>query len=541
MQGRARTPPNLAEIFRMRVNIQFQDRVGIAHEILAVLARRALNVLAVEVDPPNIYIDIPELSEAMLPSLQADCDRLEGVGEIQVLDILPGIRRRLNLDTMMAVMEDPVIAIDARGKVVIANAAAAAVAGLTEQAMCERMLRDLLEDADIQDELIANAFRAPSREVILNGEPFLMDVTPVAESFSAPHAQSTSAAQAGQAVGALLTLHAPKRIGGRLHAIQHSEGSGFHFIIGESEPIQALKQRAARVAVVDAPLLITGETGTGKELLAQACHGSSARSNAPFLELNCAALPESLAESELFGYMAGAFTGAQRGGKPGLIEMADGGTVFLDEIGEMSQYLQAKLLRFLNDGKFRRIGGDKEVKVDVRIISATHRNLRKMVQEGSFREDLFYRLNVLHLEMPALRERPDDILLLARHFIERACTQAQKPVCRLNSAACAALVANRWPGNVRQLQNVVFRAITMSDQRVLDAADLDWAEGSISAADGADRAVESWELSVNAFESALLEKLYPQFPSSRKLAARLATSHSMIAAKLRKHRIPKKP
>jgi TyrR family helix-turn-helix protein len=325
-----------------------------------------------------------------------------------------------------------------------------------------------------------------------------------------------------------------------LHAIQHSEGSGFHFIIGESEQIHVLKKRAARVAVVDAPLLITGETGTGKELLAQASHGISARSGAPFLELNCAALPESLAESELFGYMAGAFSGAQRGGKPGLIEMADGGTVFLDEIGEMSMYLQAKLLRFLNDGKFRRIGGDKEVKVNVRIISATHRNLHKMVQEGTFREDLFYRLNVLHLEMPALRERPDDILLLARHFIERACTQAQKPVCRLNSAACSALVSNRWPGNVRQLQNVVFRAITMSDHRVLDATDLDWAEGSITADEIKAEMAQSWELSVNTFESALLEKLYPQFPSSRKLAVRLATSHSMIAAKLRKHGIPRK-
>ncbi len=530
----------------MRVNIQFKDRLGIAHEILAVLARRSLNVIAVEVDPPNIYIDIPDLQEAMLASLQSDCDQVSGVGKIEVLDVLPGIRRRLNLDTMMAVMEDPVIAIDALGKVVIANAAAAAVAGMSELALCDKSLRDLLEDSSAHDELIANAFCVPSREIRLNGEPFLMDVTPVYEPFSnsqaVPGQQSISHAfaDAGQAVGALLTLHAPKRIGGRLHAIQHSEGSGFHFIIGESEQIRALKIRAARVAVVDAPLLITGETGTGKELLAQACHGVSARRNAPFLELNCAALPESLAESELFGYMAGAFTGAQRGGKPGLFEMADGGTVFLDEIGEMSQYLQAKLLRFLNDGKFRRIGGDKEVKVDVRIISATHRNLRKMVQEGLFREDLFYRLNVLHLEMPALRERPDDILLLARHFIERACTQAQKPVCRLNSAACAALVSNRWPGNVRQLQNVVFRAITMSDQRVLDEADLDWAEGSIIAEDGGVDVVESWELSVNAFEASLLEKLYPQFPSSRKLAARLATSHSMIATKLRKHRIPHK-
>ena len=518
----------------MRISIQFKDRVGIAHEILAVLARRGLNVAAVEVDPPHIYIDSPELLEFMLPSLQADCQQVKGVSEIKVLDVLPGIRRRLNLDTMMAVMEDPVLAIDGNGCLVIANAAAAAVAGVSESVLCQRSLNEVLDDIGIQDELIQHGFRMPTREVMLKGEPFFMDVTPVSEPISA------DAAQLGKSVGAVLTFHAPTRMGGRLHALQHSEGSGFHFIIGESEQIIALKARAARMANVDAPLLITGETGTGKELLAQACHGTSARSSAPFLELNCAALPESLAESELFGYMSGAFTGAQRGGRPGLFEMADGGTVFLDEIGEMSMYLQAKLLRFLNDGKFRRIGSDKEVKVNVRIISATHRNLRKMVQEGTFREDLFYRLNVLHLEMPALRERPDDILLLARHFIERACTQAQKPVCRLNSAACAALVSNNWSGNVRQLQNVVFRAITMSDQRVLDAADLDWAEGSIIADEVNLDVTESWDLSVSAFEKSLLEKLYPQYPSSRKLAARLETSHSMIATKLRKYGIPQK-
>ncbi|MFZ6863371.1 sigma-54-dependent transcriptional regulator [Undibacterium sp. Ji67W] len=518
----------------MRINIQFKDRVGIAHEILAVLAKRGLNVVAVEVDPPNIYIDSPELLEYMLPDLQADCQQVKGVGEIQVLDVLPGIRRRLHLDTMMAAMEDPVLAIDASGRVMVANAAAAAVAGVNDAVLCGMNLSQLLDDPGIQNELIQAGFRIPSREVTLKGEPFFMEVTPVSE----PRIQELS--PSGRSVGAVLSFHTPARIGGRLHALQNSAGNGFDLIIGESEQIRALKIKATRVAVVDAPLLITGETGTGKELLAQACHGMSPRANAPFLELNCAALPESLAESELFGYMSGAFTGAQRGGKPGLFEMADGGTVFLDEIGEMSLYLQAKLLRFLNDGKFRRIGGDKEVKVNVRIISATHRNLRKMAQEGLFREDLFYRLNVLHLEVPALRDRPDDILPLARHFIERACTQSQKPICRLNSSACAVLVSNRWPGNVRQLQNVVFRAITMSDQRMLDAVDLDWAEGSISADEVNLDATENWELSVNSFEQSLLERLYPQYPSSRKLAARLQTSHSMIATKLRKYGIPGK-
>ncbi len=513
----------------MRIDVQFADRVGIAHEILAVLARRNLNVVAVEVDSSDVFIDIPGLDESGFPPLRDDVMRVSGVLAVKAVDVLPGARRRLHLDTLMAVMADPVMAVDAEGRLVAANAAAAAVAHLDESELHGKTLRELFGETGLQDELLDTAFHVQPREVRLYGEPFLLEVTPVSEPVDSA---------LGQTVGGVLTLHAPRRLGGRLHALQHS-GGGFDAIIGESESIRALKARAARVAVVDAPLLIAGETGTGKELVAQACHAASPRCNSPFLALNCAALPESLAESELFGYMPGAFTGAQRGGKPGLIEMAEGGTVFLDEIGEMSLYLQAKLLRFLNDGQFRRIGSDREIKVNVRIISATHRNLRKMVANGSFREDLFYRLNVLQLEVPALRERPDDILLLARCFIERACAQAQKPICRLSAQACAALVANDWPGNVRQLQNVVFRAITMTDKRILDASDFDLAEGIGAAAPvRAETGAEDWEASVAGFERALLQRLYPQYPSSRKLAARLKTSHSMIANKLRKYDIP---
>ncbi|WP_136413190.1 sigma-54-dependent transcriptional regulator [Herbaspirillum sp. ST 5-3] len=513
----------------MRIDVQFADRVGIAHEILAVLARRNMNVIAVEVDSSDVFIDIPELGESMLPLLREDFMGVAGVQEVKVVDVLPGARRRLHLDALLAAMADPVMAVDAEGRIVAANAAAAVVAELDESQLHHSTLRELFGEAGLQTELLGSGFRAPAREVRLHGQPFLLEVTPVSEPLDSA---------LGQTVGGVITLHAPRRLGGRLHALQHTSG-GFDSIIGESEPIRALKARAARVAMVDAPLLIVGETGTGKELVAQACHAASPRGSAPFLALNCASLPENLAESELFGYMSGAFTGAQRGGKPGLIEMAEGGTVFLDEIGEMSLYLQAKLLRFLNDGKFRRIGSERETKVNVRIISATHRNLRKMVAEGSFREDLFYRLNVLQLEVPSLRERPDDILLLARHFIERACAQAQKPICRLNAQACAALVANGWPGNVRQLQNVVFRAITMTDQRILDASDFDLAEGSMSMEVSSHfQEAEDWDKTVALFERAVLERLYPQYPSSRKLASRLKTSHSMIANKLRKYGIP---
>jgi TyrR family helix-turn-helix protein len=297
------------------------------------------------------------------------------------------------------------------------------------------------------------------------------------------------------------------------------------------------------VAAVEAPLLIRGETGVGKELVAHACHQVSQRRDAPFLALNCAALPESLAESELFGYAPGAFTGAQKSGKPGLLEMAIHGTIFLDEIGELSPYLQAKLLRFLSDGRFRRVGGDRELQADVRVISATHRDLEQMVVERAFREDLFYRLNVLTLEVPPLRERGSDILLLARHLLERACTQVERPTCRLTAAASAALLTSRWPGNVRQLHNVIFRAVTMSDKAILDVGDLELAGARVGGgglpagalAEGSE--VGSWEAAVERFERALLERLYPLHPSSRKLAAHLGTSHTMIANKLRKYGI----
>ncbi len=519
----------------MRLDVTFQDRVGIAQEILAVLAKRRLNVVAVEVDPPHVYVDVPALAVQGLEELRGALRRVSGVVDTAEIDLLPGARQRLHLDALLAAMADPVLAVDAHGVVTAANAAAATVAGLSESALCGIPLGELFGDPGLQEELVKSGLRAPVREIMLGGKPFMLDATPL---------NGAPGAAGAQTAGGVVTLHSPRRVGDRLQALQtfSSEG-GFDAIIGVSPPIRALKARAARVAAVEAPLLIRGETGTGKELVAHACHLASARRDAPFLALNCAALPESLAESELFGYAPGAFTGAHRGGKPGLLEMANHGTIFLDEIGEMSPYLQAKLLRFLNDGRFRRVGGDRELHVDVRVISATHRDLEAMVADKAFREDLFYRLNVVNLDVPPLRERADDILLLARHFLERACAQVQRPTCRLKSAANTALLTNAWPGNVRQLHNVIFRAVTMSDKEILDVADLELAGSRVAgneAAMGDVRDVGSWVEIVADFEREVLQRLYPLYPSSRKLAAHLKTSHTMIANKLRKHRIPRR-
>lgn len=307
----------------MRIHVSFIDRVGITQEVLALLGGRNLNLDAVEMVPPNVYIDAPTLSPEVLEELRAALLGIRGVQAMTVVDILPGQRRRLQLDALLAAMADPVLAVDGKGLVLLANPAFSERCGRDPAG--ER-LASLFDDETLEDALVEQGFRLPLREVTFMGQALLLDATPITEG---PGEGERHLA------GGLLTLYEPNRIGERLAALHHDHAEGFEMLLGDSQPIRTLKTRAQRVAALDAPLLIHGETGTGKELVARGCHALSARHNSPFLALNCAALPENLAESELFGYAPGAFTGAQRGGKPGLLELAHQGTVFLDEIGEM--------------------------------------------------------------------------------------------------------------------------------------------------------------------------------------------------------------
>jgi transcriptional regulator of aroF, aroG, tyrA and aromatic amino acid transport len=350
----------------MRIDVFFADRVGIAQEVLAELARRSLNVTAVEVDPPHIFIEAPALDQRGLDDLRDQLMQVSGVRTVEPVGMLPGAQRRLYLDALLASQPDPIFAVDEAGRIVVANSAAITASGLDEASLIGSPMQDLIGNPELLAPWSTAATTCRSAKSSSTASPTCWKPC-----------RCTKAG--GRVAGAVMTLHAPSRMGERMSALQNYDAGGFEAILGSSPEILQLKQRAARMAIVDAPLLITGETGTGKELLAHACHAGSSRSSQPFFALNCAALPESLAESELFGYAAGAFTGALRGGKPGLLELADGGTVFLDEIGEMSPYLQAKLLRFLNDGSFRRVGGDRELRMNVRIISATHRALENMV------------------------------------------------------------------------------------------------------------------------------------------------------------------
>jgi two-component system, NtrC family, response regulator PilR len=231
-------------------------------------------------------------------------------------------------------------------------------------------------------------------------------------------------------------------------------------IIGRSDAMLELFKMIETIAKTNSTVLITGESGTGKDLVARAVHYNSLRRENPFVALNCGGLPETLLESELFGHMRGAFTGADVN-KKGLIEVAERGTIFLDEIGEMTQTMQVKLLRVLQDRRFRRLGGTEEVQADIRVIAATNQDLQKMVAESRFREDLYYRINVIQVHLPPLRDRKEDVPLLAEHFLNKYAQGIDKPVKGISHEAQALLSAYSWPGNVRELENVIERAVAL--------------------------------------------------------------------------------
>lgn len=258
-----------------------------------------------------------------------------------------------------------------------------------------------------------------------------------------------------------------REIQGRLSA-----GEAFDGMLGTSRPMQTVFESIRKVATVDAPVLVLGESGTGKEMTARSIHQRSSRRAGPFVAINCSAIPESLIESELFGHEKGAFTGAhvQRKGR---IETASGGTLFLDEIGEIPLPIQVKLLRFLQEQYIERVGGRQEIPVDTRVIAATHVDLKKGMSEGRFREDLFYRLAVVQIILPALRDREDDISLLAQSFLQQSSAESSKSGLTFGPDALRAIQRHSWPGNVRELQNRVRRAVIMGGSKRLSAQDLE--------------------------------------------------------------------
>jgi Nif-specific regulatory protein len=309
----------------------------------------------------------------------------------------------------------------------------------------------------------------------------------------------------------------------------------FSHILGNSGAMRQVCEQVVKVARTNTTVLVRGESGTGKELIAQAIHYNSLRARKPFLKVSCAALPDSLIESELFGYEKGAFTGAEQR-KKGRFELADGGTLLLDEIGDINLTTQVKLLRVLQEREFERLGGTESIKVDVRLIAATNSDMEAAVAKGTLRQDLFYRLNVFTIFVPPLRERKSDILLLADHFVEKLSTDHGKQVKRISTPAIDALVAYHWPGNVRELQNVIERAVLVSDGQVIHMHHL---PPTLQTAEGSDTApAQSLGDAVGAFERDMIEDALKMARGNRARAARLLqATRRVVNYKISQYRI----
>ena len=309
----------------------------------------------------------------------------------------------------------------------------------------------------------------------------------------------------------------------------------FSNIIGTSGPMRQVYEQIAQVAHTNTTVLIRGESGTGKELIAHAIHYNSPRAQKPFIKVNCAALPEALIESELFGYEKGAFTGAQAL-KKGRFELAEGGTLFLDEIGDMNPSTQVKLLRVLQEKEFDRLGGTATIRTNVRVIAGTNKNLENAMAEGKFREDLYYRLNVFAIFVPPLRERKADLLLLADHFLQKYSREHQKDIRRISTPAIDMLTAYHWPGNVRELENVIERAVLVCDEHAVHGHHLPptlqtaQASGTVTTL--------SLSESVSAYEKDIVLDALKTTRGNRAKAARLlGTTERIINYKVRKYGI----
>ncbi|MDG1733363.1 MAG: sigma 54-interacting transcriptional regulator [Thalassotalea sp.] len=506
----------------MRIEIASLDRVGITQEILAIFAENNWDLQAMEVSQYHTYIQLKD-SHIKFSVIAKELNQVSGVEAFKQIELLPGERKSQQLQVLLAKIPEPIIDIDKNGLILVVNKSAADALNLDDQDLIGRPLHSFIE----QRLRIHSSGQSVTQEVTFAGAQYFADITPVKNE---------------QAInGAVIVLRSLKTVGRHLSQLQRGHFNSFDAIIGESKDIIAVKEQTRRFANLDLPVLITGETGTGKELLAKALHNNGSRSNKPFLAINCAALPEHLLESELFGYAPGAFTGAQSSGKPGLFELADGGSIFLDEIAEIPLYLQAKLLRFLEDFTIRRVGGIKDRKVDVRIISATHQKLLSNVSDKIFREDLYYRLNVLNLHLPALHQRGDDINLLVQHFLTNAAKQLNNDNMSISSDAMHKIKGYHWPGNIRQLQNTLFRLVALSETEQIQPEDIIFEDSDSKLhlpINGFDH-VENWQQAQQNFEYELLTALYPLYPSTRKLADRLQVSHNKIAMKLRQNNIIK--
>lgn len=532
----------------MRLVIECIERIGVAQDILSLLAQQKINLEAIELeklaDKGLIYLRSEAVDDDVQALLIKKIKKIDGISGVKALHHLPQERKNQELHALVEALPNPVFSLDLHGNITFANTQAAKLLlPIYRQTLPKRKQESVisLENVALNEIMVnlnrtkwyapflaqglavqAGALAPISHPIQFNNQVWRMDLLPI----------ELWEGEQNRPLGYVVSLQSQQAMQLDLRQFMANQNSEFDQIIAKSPKMKNVIEQAKKFATLNAPLLIQGETGTGKDLFAKACHQFSFRRNEKFIAVNCAGLPIEEAESEMFGHRGN--------GKDsiGFFEYAHGGTVLLDSVAELSLEMQAKLLRFLNDGSFRRVGEDREIQVDVRVICTSQKPLATLVASGKLREDLFHRLNVLTLDLPPLRERQGDLPLLVAHFVSQISQQLGIRPPRYDEGFIKALQGYHWSGNLRELYNALYRACSLAGEQ-LSLADLNLpndvpTEFDLNIADDA-----PLEELVNRFEASLLRKFYAEYPSTRKLAQRLGLSHTAVANKLRSYGIGK--
>lgn len=444
----------------LRLRIETRDRVGMALDVLRILRESGINLKAMEVTPGVVWIKTEKNSQNSPELLKNQLLKEKDVVDVTEVKLLPQEKQGRHLKAVLDATSEGIMAIDKNGRLTTFNPVAEKILKIKEHHAIGKNVAEIVSPDLPMLKIISTGESYYNKEMIIENNNtkshYITSGRPILD-------------EEGEPIGAVASLLDIEKVMELVHLFTQPSMITFDEILGESIAIKRVKEMAKMVAKSDSTVILRGESGTGKELFARSIHMASPRKDKPFVPINCAALPDSLLESELFGYEEGAFTGAKKGGKQGLFKYAEEGTLFLDEIGELSTHLQVKLLRVLQENKIRRIGANEEVPINVRIIAATNRNLEELVSTGQFRKDLYYRLNVIPIWIPPLRARKDDIPLLTNSFIKKISQKLKKKIDGVADQAMKKLMNYDWPGNIRELSNVIERAINICDESKIQA------------------------------------------------------------------------
>lgn len=528
------------------IQIDFIDYPGLGYEIFKRTEQNNIDKIAMEVLPKHgMVIKFRCDVDSQVEKLMEDLKSVVGVNSLKLCAQMPYEEREHELRTILNSVSEGILAIDKEGKITHVNEVACKIFSSSSKELIGIGADELLSP----NSLILDTLQS--------GKTYKLKEEKVKIAEKTIHYLMSSVAvrnDQGKIIGAVSTIkdfHQVENIISRVGNMHRL--TTFDDIVYQSQKMNQLIASARTVAKSSSTILLRGESGTGKELFATAIHADGPRYKAPFIAINCTALADTLLESELFGYDEGAFTGALRGGKSGLFEQANGGTLFLDEIGEITHRLQVKLLRVLQEGVIRRVGGNKEIPIDVRIIAATHRNLEELLEKGDFRRDLYYRLNVIPLTIAPLRERKEDIPLLVQRLIRKICEKLDKPEVRLSRDSLDLFMAQEWPGNVRQLENTLERLLNLTNtteitsEQVLTWTDLRDVTSQLTykiegknilqfelPSDGQCRPLKNIVAEV---EKEVIKKVLKKYPSSRLAGQALGVSNTTILNKMKIHKI----